>query len=94
MRVEEVALGRGDFIAHRGVEVTNFRRELDLDIVRIATGGTYAVNKLEFSHDGKRLLGAFRVGQAFQLAWLDLETGDLTPLTSVSSYFRFALSPL
>src|SRR5438309_134473 len=27
----------------------------------LQTGGTYAVNKLEFAADGKRLLGAFRV---------------------------------
>jgi hypothetical protein len=58
-----------------------------------AVGGTYAVNKLEFSPDGKRLLGAFRVGAANRLAWFDLESGELTPLVPASSYFRFALSP-
>src|SRR6516164_3248346 len=59
----------------------------------VAAGGTYAVNKLEFSADGRRLLGAFRVGQENRLAWLDLASGELTPLLPVSSYFRFALSP-
>src|SRR5262249_27381908 len=28
-----------------------------------------------------------------RLAWLDLQSGELTPLVPVSSYFRFALSP-
>jgi hypothetical protein len=59
----------------------------------VSVGGTYAVSKLEFSADGKRLLGAFRVGEVNRLAWFDLESGELTPLIPVSSYFRFALSP-
>ncbi|MCI0702842.1 MAG: CehA/McbA family metallohydrolase [Planctomycetia bacterium] len=62
----------------------------------IQTGGPYAVNKLEFSADGKKLLGAFRFGgKGNSLAWVDLETGDvqeLTPLPPVSYNFRFALS--
>src|SRR5262245_21965526 len=59
----------------------------------VAVGGTYAVDKLEVAADGKRLLGGFRIGQDSRLAWLDLDSGELTPLTPVSSYFRFALSP-
>ena len=35
------------------------------------------MNKLEFSADGKRLLGAFRIdGKDHGLAWFDLATGD------------------
>jgi hypothetical protein len=59
----------------------------------VAAGGTYAVSKLEFAPDGRRLLGAFRVGEANRLAWFDLESGGLTPLVPVSSYSRYALSP-
>src|SRR5437870_4953308 len=40
-----------------------------------------------------KALGTIRVGSANQLAWLDLASGDLTPLTPASSYLRFALSP-
>jgi Tol biopolymer transport system component len=77
------------------VKVVQFPDGQEVPLARsVVVGGTYAVNKLEFSADGKRLLGAFRVdGQDNRLAWLDLESGDLTPLTPVSSYFRFALSP-
>jgi TolB protein len=60
------------------------------------TGGPYAVNKLEFSADGKKLLGTFRVGQDNSLAWFDLDSGEHTPvlpLPAVSYTFRFALSP-
>lgn len=60
----------------------------------VGVGGTYGSNKLEFGSDGKRLLGVFRVGTANQLAWLDLDSGALTPLLPVTGYaFRFALSP-
>src|SRR5262249_22046040 len=60
----------------------------------LQTSGTYAVNRLDFSADGKRLLGTFRVeGKPSSLAWFDLETGNLAPLLPASSYFRFALSP-
>lgn len=58
-----------------------------------ARGGTYAVNKLEFSPDGKRLLGAFYVDGKPQLAWYNFAGGDLTALVPVTSYFRFGLSP-
>jgi Tol biopolymer transport system component len=58
------------------------------------TAGTYAVNRLDFSPDGKQLLGAFRVpNKPNSLAWYDLESGELTPLVPVSYDFRFALSP-
>jgi hypothetical protein len=82
------------FVRGGVVKVVQFPDGKDLPLPRpTPVGGTYGVNKLEFSADGKRLLGAFRVGQAHRLAWLDLASGDLTPLIPVSSYFRFALSP-
>src|SRR5262249_35447642 len=37
--------------------------------------------------------GAFRVGSANHLAWLDLDSGEFTPLVSASSYLRYGLSP-
>ncbi len=59
-----------------------------------AVAGTYAFQKLEFSADGKRILGPFRVpGRENSLAWLDLTSGELTPRVPVASDFRFALSP-
>jgi hypothetical protein len=82
------------FVRGSTVKVVQFPDGKDLPLPKAsATGGTYAVNKLEFSVDGKRLLGAFRVGDANKLAWIDLESGDATPLIPVSSYFRFSLSP-
>jgi hypothetical protein len=82
------------FVRGGAVKVVQFPDGKDVPLPRpIAVGGTYAVSKLEFSTDGKRLLGPFRGKQGFRLAWLDLESGDLTPLLPVSSYFRFALSP-
>jgi TolB protein len=60
----------------------------------LVTAGTYAVNKLEFSADGRQLLGTFRVdGKDHGLAWFDLTTGAVQPLTTVHSYTRFTLSP-
>jgi hypothetical protein len=82
------------FLRGGAVKVVQFPDGKDVPLPKpISTGGLYAVNKIEFSSDGKRLLGAFRIGQANQLGWLDLETGDLAPVTQVNSYFRFALSP-
>jgi hypothetical protein len=82
------------FLRGGDVMVVRFPDGEDVPLPRpVSAGGTYAVSKLEFSADGKRLLGAFRVGQVNQLAWLDLESAELTPLVPVSSYFRFALSP-
>jgi hypothetical protein len=82
------------FVRGGTVKLVQFPDGKDVPLARpVSVGGTYAVNKLEFSADGKRLLGAFRVGQGNQLAWLDLASGDLTPLTPASSYLRFALSP-
>ncbi len=77
------------------VRVAQFPGGQDAPLASSAVAqGTYAFNKLEFSADGKRLLGAFRVpGREPSLAWLDLASGELTALVPVSSYFRFALSP-
>src|SRR5262245_37718263 len=82
------------FLRGADVKVVRFPDGKDVPLPKaVSAGGTYAVSKLEFSADGKRLLGAFRVGSAYRLAWLDLASGELTPLVPVSSYFRFALSP-
>ena len=60
----------------------------------LLTAGTYGVNKLEFSADGRQLLGTFRTdGKDHGLAWFDLATGAVQPLAPVSYYSRFALSP-
>src|SRR5262245_24024929 len=82
------------FLRGVAVKVVRFPDGTDVPLPKVVSvGGTYAVSKLEFSADGKRLLGAFRAGPVNQLAWLDLESGELTPLVPASSYFRFALSP-
>jgi Tol biopolymer transport system component len=82
------------FLRGAGVQVVRFPDGQDVPLPKaVSAGGTYAVSKLEFSADGKRLLGAFRVGEANRLAWFDLASGELTPLVPASSYFRFALSP-
>jgi hypothetical protein len=83
------------FVRGATVRVVSFPEGKEIPLAKaVQTGGTYAVNKLEFSVDGKRLLGAFRVeGGANSLAWFDLTSGALTPLVPVSSYFRFGLSP-
>jgi Tol biopolymer transport system component len=82
------------FVRGGAVKVVRFPDGKDVPLAKVVpVGGTYAVNKIEFSRDGSRLLGAFRVGSVNRLAWLDLESGELTPLTPVSGYFRFALSP-
>jgi hypothetical protein len=82
------------FLRGVAVKVVRFPDGKDVPLPKaVSVGGTYAVNKLEFSADGKRLLGPFRVGPVNELAWFDLESGELTPLVPVSSYFRFALSP-
>jgi Tol biopolymer transport system component len=82
------------FLRGGGVKVVLFPDGKDLPLPKaVSAGGTYAVSKLEFSPDGKRLLGAFRVGEVNRLAWFDLDSGELTPLVPVSSYSRFALSP-
>jgi hypothetical protein len=86
---KRVAFLRGD-----AVKVVLYPDGKDVPLPKaISVGGTYAVRKLEFSADGKRLLGSFRVGETYRLAWFDLESGELTPLMPVSMYFRFALSP-
>ncbi len=81
------------FVRGSAIKVVRFPDGADVPLPRIAAlGGTYAVNKLEFSPDGKRILGAFRIGADNRLAWLDIASGDLTPLAPVSGYTRFALS--
>jgi TolB protein len=77
------------------VKVVSFPDGKDVPLPKaVAVGGTYAFNKIAFSADGKRLLGPFRFGQDFRLAWFDLDSGELTPLVPVSNYgFRFDLSP-
>jgi hypothetical protein len=60
----------------------------------LLTAGTYGASKLEFSADGRQLLGAFRTdGQDHGLASFDLATGAVQPLAPVHVYSRFALSP-
>jgi hypothetical protein len=82
------------FIRGGGVKMVLFPEGRDIPLPKaVSVGGTYAVNKLEFSAGGDRLLGAFRVGARNQLAWMDLASGKLTPLVPASTYFRFALSP-
>jgi hypothetical protein len=82
------------FVRGGAVKVVRFPGGEDVPLPKaVPVGGTFAVNKLEFAPDGKRLLGAFRVGGAPRLAWLDLETGDVGPaLAPVSGHSRFALS--
>ena len=60
----------------------------------------WARGQLQFHPDGKRLLGAFSAsGQPNQLQWLELATGELTPvkIEPLESYhrawMRWALSP-
>jgi len=83
------------FVRGATVRVVTFPDGQDVPLPKPAsTAGTYAVNKLAFSADGQRLLGAFRVDdRPNSLAWYDLATGATTPLVPVSAYFRFALSP-
>lgn len=82
------------FVRGGTVRLVEFPGGKDVPLPKsITVGGTYAVNKLAFSDDGMKLLGAFRVDQTNHLAWLDLATGELTPLFAASSYLRFALSP-
>src|SRR5262245_28367317 len=59
----------------------------------LLAAGTYAASKLEFSADGRQLLGSFRSeGKDHGLAWFDLATGAVRPVTPVHFYTRFALS--
>ena len=49
------------FLRGTGVKVVRFPDGQDIPLPKaVSAGGTYAVSKLEFSADGKRLLGAFR----------------------------------
>jgi hypothetical protein len=82
------------FVRGGTVQLVEFPSGKEVPLPKVITvGGTYAVQKLAFSNEGTRLLGAFRVNQTNQLAWLDLATGELAPVLPASSYLRFALSP-
>src|SRR5262249_47410346 len=79
------------FLRGGGVKVARFPDGKEIPLPKaVSVGGTYAVSKLEFSADGKRLLGPFRVGGVNQLARPDLESRGLTPPGPVSRYFPFA----
>ena len=53
----------------------------------LQVAGTYGANKLEFSADGRQLLGAFRSdARDHGLAWFDLATGAVRPVTPVHYY--------
>src|SRR5262245_62973260 len=55
------------FLRGGGVKVVRFPDGQDVPLPKaVSAGGTYGVNKLEFSADGKRLLGPFRAGPANQ----------------------------
>ena len=83
------------FVRGTAVKVVEIPGGKDVPLPRtLLTAGTYGANKLEFSADGRQLLGAFRTdGQDHGLAWFDLATGAVQPLASVHAYSRFALSP-
>ncbi len=83
------------FVRGGAVKVVNVPGGEDVPLPKqLLTAGTYAVNKLEFSADGRQLLGAFRTdARNHGLAWFDLATGAVRPITPVHAYTRFALSP-
>lgn len=82
------------FVRGATVKIVQFPNGEDVPLPKaLQTGGTYGVNKLEFSIDGKKLLGTFRAdGKDLGLAWFDLQTGESKSLTNVHFYTRFALS--
>jgi hypothetical protein len=61
----------------------------------VTVRGAYNFQKLEFSPDGKRLLGVYRAdGKDYGLAWYDLSSGAVTSLdVPIAFYNRYALSP-
>jgi len=83
------------FVRGTAVKIVRASDRHDIPLPKaLQTAGTYAVNKLEFSADGKRLLGSFRLdGKDHGLAWFDLESGSVKSLAAVHAYTRFALSP-
>lgn len=83
------------FVRHGSVKLVEVPGGTEVSLPRpLVTAGTYGANKLEFSADGRRLLGAFRSdGKELGLAWFDLATGALQTLAPVHAYSRFALSP-
>src|SRR5262245_43607217 len=82
------------FVRGQAVRLIEYPGGKDISLpAALLTAGTYAVNKLEFSADGRQLLGSFRSdGKDHGLAWFDLETGAVQSLTPVHFYTRFALS--
>src|SRR5262245_42364203 len=83
------------FIRGAAVKLVRVSDRKDVPLPKaLQTAGTYGVNKLEFSADGKRLLGSFRLdGRDYGLAWFDLVSGQVKSLTAVHAYTRFSLSP-
>ena len=85
------------FIRGGAVKFVEFPGGKDVPLPKpLPSANVYTVNKLDFSPDGKKLLGAYRIGNESHVAWYDLATGDLTkvmPVPAVSYTFRFALSP-
>jgi len=83
------------FVRGAAVKIVDSTDGKDIPLPKsLTTAGTYGVNKLEFSRDGKRLLGAFNVdGKNLGLAWFDLQSGEAKSLAAIHFYTRFALSP-
>src|SRR5262245_51373060 len=83
------------FVRGAAVKLVEAAGGKDIPLAKpLQTAGTYGANKLEFSADGRRLLGAFRTdGKDHGLAWFDLATGAVQPVAPVHFYTRFALSP-
>ncbi len=86
------------FVRGAAVKLVSFPDGKDVPLPKpLVTANIYTVNKLDFSADGKKLLGAFRSdGKENSVAWYDLATGDVTPIMPVppvSYTFRFAPSP-
>jgi Tol biopolymer transport system component len=86
------------FIRGPAVKIVEFPSGDDVPLPKpLLSANLYAVNKLEFSSDGKKLFGAFRIdGKPNSVAWYDLATGDLTPILPVPAVnynFRFTLTP-
>jgi len=83
------------FVRGGTVKIVGFPGGIDVPLPKAANTGTMiGVNRLEFSADGKRLLGSFRLNpNESQIGWFDLTTGDIVPLAPVKYFTRFALSP-
>jgi hypothetical protein len=83
------------FVRGAGVKVVRAAGGQDVPLPKpLRTAGALGLAKLEFSADGRRILGVFRLdGRDHGLAWFDLESGEIQALTRVATYDRFALSP-